>query len=46
MKKKIITNQLRVDNFYSNVYIEYESIGDRTKALSIEEYIHKIRDHT
>ena len=26
---------VRVGSFYSNIFIEYESIGDRNKALSI-----------
>ena len=29
---------VRVTNFWSNSYIEYESNGDRNKTLSIEEY--------
>ena len=28
---------VRVGNFWSNNYIEYESNGDRNKALSVEE---------
>ena len=28
---------LRVNNFWSNNYIEYESNGDRSKTLSVEE---------
>ena len=35
---------VRVGNFWTNNYIEYESNGDRNKATSIEEYIKKI-DH-
>ena len=34
---------MRVVNFYSNKYIEYESNGDRHKNLSIEEYLNKIK---
>ena len=33
---------VRVSNFWSNNYIEYESNGDRNKALSVEEYLNKI----
>ena len=33
---------VRVHNFLSNSYIEYESNGDRNKALSEEEYLNKI----
>ena len=33
---------IRVGNFYSNNYVEYKSIGDRNKTLSIEEYLNKI----
>ena len=34
---------VRVDNFYSNNYIECESNGDRNKTLSIKEYLEIIR---
>ena len=34
---------VRVDNFYSNNYIECESNGDRNKTLSIKEYLQIIR---
>ena len=30
---------VRVSNFWSNSYTEYESNGDRNKALSVEEYL-------
>ena len=33
---------VRVRNFWSNNYIEYESSGNRNKALSVEEYLNKI----
>ena len=33
---------LRVSDFWSNNYIEYESNGDRNKKLSIEEYLYKL----
>ena len=29
--------------YWSNNYIEYESNGDKSKTLSIEEYLNKIR---
>ena len=32
---------LRVSNFWSNNYIEYESKGDRNKTLSVKEYLNK-----
>ena len=35
----------RVSNFCSNNYIEYESNGDRNKALSFEEYLNKIKPY-
>ena len=41
MKKKPV----RVYNFWSNNYIEYESNGDRNKTLSGEEYLNKIRPY-
>ena len=33
---------VRVSNFWSSSSIEYESNGDRNKALSFEEYLNKI----
>ena len=33
---------MRVSNFWSNNYIEYESNGDRNETLSIEEYLNKV----
>ena len=34
---------IRVNNFWSNNCIEYESKCDRSKTLSVEEYLNKIR---
>ena len=31
--------------FYSNNYVEYADNGDRNRALSIEEYLDKIRPY-
>ena len=36
---------IRVSNFWSNNYTEYESNGDRNKTLSVEEYLNKIRSY-
>ena len=36
---------VRVSNFWSNNYIEYESNGDRNKTLSIKEYLDKVRPY-
>ena len=36
---------VRVSNFWSKNYIEYESNGDRDKTLSVEEYLNKIRPY-
>ena len=36
---------VRVNNFCSNNYIEYESNGDRNKMLSVEQYPNKIRPY-
>ena len=33
---------VKVSNFWSSSSIEYESNGDRNKALSFEEYLNKI----
>ena len=34
-----------VSKFYSNNHIEYESIGDRNKTISVEEYFNETRSH-
>ena len=36
---------VRVSNFWSNNYIEYESNSDRNKTLSVEEYLNKLRPY-
>ena len=36
---------VRVGNFLSNSYIEFKNNGDRNKALSVEEYLNKIRPY-
>ena len=36
---------MRVDNFWSNNHIEYESNRDRNKTLPVEEYFNKIRPY-
>ena len=41
-KKKII---VRLSNFWSNNYIDYESNGDSNKAVSVEEYLKKIKPY-
>ena len=40
-KKKI--KPVKVDNFWRKNYVEYETNGDRNKALPVEEYINKIK---
>ena len=32
---------VKVDNIFSNNYVEYGSYGNRNKTLPVEEYIHK-----
>ena len=44
-KEENCSKPVRVNNFWNNNYIEYESNGDRNKALSIEEYVNKIRPY-
>ena len=44
-KKKKILQTIRVSNFWSNSYIEYENNGDRNKILSVEEYLNKIKPY-
>ena len=36
---------VRAGNSYSNNYIEYKSIGDRNKPLSIKEYLDEIESY-
>ena len=36
---------VRVGNFWNNNYIEYESNDDKHKALSIKDYLDKIKPH-
>ena len=36
---------VRVINFWSNNYIDYESNDDRNKTLSVEEYFDEIRPY-
>ena len=33
----------RLNNFWNNIYIEYESNGDKTRNLSLDKYFHKIK---
>ena len=42
MYKNNYYKPVRVNNFWSNNYIEYERNGDRNKTLSVEEYLNKI----
>ena len=44
-RKKTIINRVRVSNFWSNNYIEYESDCDRNKTLIVEEHFNKIRPY-
>ena len=40
--KEVYYKPVRVGNFWSNNYIEYD---DRNKTLSVEEYLNKIRPY-
>ena len=42
-KKENYYKPVRVGNFCSNNYIEYESNGDRKKMLLVKVYLNKIR---
>ena len=44
-KKRIFYKPVRVSNFWSNNYIEYESSGDKNKTLSVKEYLNKTRPY-
>ena len=41
-EEKYYFKAVRVSNFWSNNYVEYESKGDKNKTLSVEEYLNKI----
>ena len=43
--KKQYYKSIRVGNFWSSNYIEYESNGGRNKTISTEIYLNKIRAH-
>ena len=45
VEEKDYYKPVKVGNFWSNNYIEYESNGDRNKKLSAEEYLNKIRKY-
>ena len=36
---------VRVNSFWSNIYIEYKSNGGKNKILSVSEYLYKIRPY-
>ena len=45
VEEKEYYKPVKVGNFWSNNYIEYESKGDRNKIVSVEEYLNKIRPY-
>ena len=38
--------QIKVGNYWSKNYIEYESSGDKNKNLSVKEYLNKIKPYS
>ena len=42
-KEKNCYKPVRVNNFWSNNYIEYKSNSNKNRILSVEEYLDKIR---
>ena len=44
-KEKNYNKLVRVSNFWNNSYIDYESNSDRSKTLSVEKYLNKIRTY-
>ena len=36
---------VKVDNFWSNIYVEYETNRDKSKILSVEEYLNKVKGY-
>ena len=43
--RNIYYKLVRVINFWSNNYFEYENNSNRNKTLSLEEYLNKIRSY-
>ena len=43
--RNIYYKLVRVINFWSNNYFEYENNSTRNKTLSLEEYLNKIRSY-
>ena len=44
-KEQSYYKRVRVNNFWSNSYIEYKSNSDKNRILSVEEYLDKIRPY-
>ena len=44
-KKNNYYKLLRVNNFWSNNYIQYKSNSDKNRILSVEEYLDKIKPY-
>ena len=44
-EEEIYYKPVRVTNFSSNNYTEYESSGDRNKTLPVKRYLNKIRPY-
>ena len=42
IEEKNFDKPVRVNNFWSNNYSQYESKGDRNETLSLEEYLNKL----
>ena len=43
-EKNLLQNSKAV-NFWSNIYMKYESKGDRSKTISVVEYLNKTRPY-
>lgn len=41
-EEKYYHKPVRIDNFWSNNFIEYKSNSDENKTLSVQEYLHRI----
>ena len=44
--RRRLLQSVRVVNFYSTNYIEYESNGDRNKTLQMKEYLNEARSYS
>ena len=44
-REELLYKFKRVNNFWNNTYIEYESDGDKNRSLWLDEYLNKIKPY-